>query len=154
MMTVQNPPPGYTGVTPYLVVKDAAAAIAWYERAFGAECLYKMQWGGKIGHAELSLAGGHFMLAEEFPDMGHLSPASRGGTSVSMLVYVSDADAAHARVMAEGATQDFPLETKPWGDRSAQVTDPFGHRWTIATHVEDVSNEEIDRRMAAMAPAS
>jgi PhnB protein len=110
-----------------------------------------MEWGGKVGHAELALGGGHVMLAEEFADMGHLSPRSRGGTSVTMLVYVDDVDAAHARALAEGAKELWPLETKPWGDRSAQIEDPFGHRWTLATHVEDVSNEEIDRRMAAMA---
>lgn len=151
---MDNPPQGYEGVTPYLVVRDAEAAIGWYERALGATCIYRMQFGGKVGHAELKLGGGHFMLAEEFPDMGHLGPASRGGTSVSMLVYVPDADAAHARLVAEGATVDHPLENKPWGDRAVMITDPFGHRWTVATHIEDVSFDELDRRMAAMAPSA
>jgi PhnB protein len=150
MMAVDNPPAGYAGVTPYVIVKDADAAIAWYERALGAECIYRMDWGGKVGHAELKLGGGHFMLAEEFPDLGHLSPLSRGGTTVSMLVYVPDVDAAHDRLIAEGAVANFPLEDKPWGDRVVMVTDPFGHRWTVATHVEDVAFDELDRRMAAM----
>jgi PhnB protein len=151
-MAVENPPAGYAGVTPYIIVAGADDAIAWYERALGAKCLYRMEWGGKVGHAELAIGSGHFMLAEEFPDMGHLSPLTRGGTTVSMLVYVPDVEAAHARLLAEGAREEFPLETKPWGDRAVQVTDPFGHRWTVATHVEDVSYAEIDRRMAAMAP--
>jgi PhnB protein len=150
-MAVANPPAGYSGATPYLIVKGADEAIAWYGRALGAELLYRMEWQGKVGHAELALGGGHVMLAEEFPDMGHLPPASRGGTTVSMLVYVDDVDTAFAQALAQGATEVWPLDTKPWGDRSGQLTDPFGHRWTLATHVEDVSNDEIDRRMAAMA---
>lgn len=148
-MAIQNPPAGYGGVTPYLIVSGADAAIDWYQRALGAKLVYRMEWGGKVGHAELALGDGHVMLADEFPDMGHLSPQSRGGTSVSMLVYVADVDAAHATALAEGATETQPLETKPWGDRAAGIEDPFGHRWTLATHVEDVSHAEIDRRMAA-----
>jgi PhnB protein len=151
-MAVENPPAGYAGVTPYLIVRDADAAIEWYVRALGAELKYRMEWDGKVGHAELAIGGGHVMLASEFPDMGHLGPESRGGTTVSMLVYVDDVDTSYPRALAEGAVEVQPLDTKPWGDRSAQLDDPFGHRWTLATHVEDVSNEEIDRRMAAMQP--
>lgn len=149
-MAVDNPPAGYAGVTPYLIVRDADAAIAWYADALGAKPGYRMEWGGKVGHAELKIGGGHVMLADEFPDHGHLGPQSRGGTTVSMLVYVPDVDKAHARAMAAGAVEKEPLETKVWGDRSAQIIDPFGHHWTLATHVEDVPNDEIDRRMAAM----
>ena len=149
-MTVQNPPDGYVGVTPYLTVSDADAAIGWYVRALGAELKYRMAWNGKVGHAELAIGGGHFMLADEFPDMDVMGPQSRGGTTVGMLVYVADVDLAHHRALTEGAKELQPLDTKPWGDRSAQIVDPFGHRWTLATHVEDVSYEETDARMAKM----
>lgn len=149
-MTVQNPPEGYAGVTPYLIVKGADDAIAWYQQALGAELVYRMDWNGAVGHAELNIAGGFVMLADEFPDMGHLGPKSRGGTTVSLLIYVDDADAAHARALAAGAEERQPLDTKPWGDRSAQIEDPFGHRWTLATHVEDVAWAELDQRMKGM----
>ena len=146
-MTVQNPPEGYAGVTPYLSVADADAAIDWYVRALDAKLKYRMEWNGKVGHAELAIGGGHFMLADEFPDMDILGPDSRGGTTVSLLVYVPDVDLAHHQALAAGARELHPLDTKPWGDRSVQIVDPFGHRWTLATHVEDVSNAEIDARM-------
>ena len=148
---VENPPKGYAGVTSYLVVRDADAALAWYAKALGAEFVYRMEWHGKVGHAEMAIAGGHFMLSDEFPDMGLLSPLSRGGGTVSMLVYVPDADAAHAQALAEGATEVQPVKTQPWGDRAGQLQDPFGHRWTLATHVENVPWDELDRRMAAAA---
>jgi len=114
---VENPPKGYAGVTPYLVVRDADAALAWYAKALGAEFIYRMEWGGKVGHAEMAIAGGHFMLADEFPDLGLLSPLSRGGGTASMLVYVPDADAAHARALAEGATEIQPVKTQPCSTR-------------------------------------
>jgi PhnB protein len=148
-MAVQNPPAGYAGVTPYLTVASADDAIAWYQRALGAHLVYRMEWQGKVGHAELALGGGHVMLADEYPAMDILGPGSRGGTTVSLLLYVDDADAARARAIAEGATELQPLGDQPWGDRSCQIRDPFGHRWTLATHVEDVSWDEIDRRMTA-----
>ena len=150
-MTVRNPPEGYAGVTPYLTVADADAAIDWYVRALGAELKYRMEWNSKVGHAELAIGGGHFMLADEFPDMDMMGPGSRGGTTVGLLVYVPDVDLAYHRALAEGAKELHPLDNKPWGERSAQIVDPFGHRWTLATHVEDVSNAEIDARMAKMA---
>lgn len=148
-MPVANPPEGYAGVTPYLIVRDADAALAWYEAALGARRIYRMEWGGKVGHAEMALGGGHFMLADEFEEMDFLSPATRGGTTVSLLVYVDDVDAAVAAALAQGARELDPVADKPWGDRSGQIVDPFGHRWTIATHIEDVSWDEVDRRMAA-----
>ncbi|TPE61212.1 VOC family protein [Sandaracinobacter neustonicus] len=153
-MTVQNPPEGYVGVTPYLTVSDADAAIGWYVRALGAELKYRMAWNGKVGHAELAIGGGHFMLADEFPDMGMLGPGSRGGTTVRMLVYVPDVDLAFHQAVTEGAKELYPLENKPWGDRSVQILDPFGHCWTLATHVEDVAYAEVDARMAAMGDQS
>lgn len=151
-MTVKNPPEGYAGVTPYLIVDDGDKAIAWYQKALGAALVYRMAFGDKVGHAEMTLGGGHFMLAGEFPDMGFQSPLSRGGTTVSMLVYVPDVDSAFAHAILEGATEFQPLQTQLWGDRSAQLVDPFGHRWTLATHVEDVPWDELDRRMADYQP--
>ncbi len=151
-MAVKNPPDGYAGVTPYLIVDDGDKAIAWYRAALGAELVYRMEWGGKVGHAEMTLGGGHFMLAGEYPEMGFVSPHGRGGTTVSLLVYVADVDDAFAHALAEGATLFQPLQTQPWGDRSAQVVDPFGHRWTLATHVEDVPWDELDRRIASQQP--
>jgi PhnB protein len=148
-MPVANPPDGYAGVTPYLVVRDADAALDWYEGALGARRIYRMEWNGKVGHAELALGGGHFMLAEEYPEMGFLSPPALGGTTVSLLVYVEDVDRAMAQALTRGARELQPVSDKPWGDRSGQIIDPFGHRWTLATHIEDVSWDEIDRRMAA-----
>ena len=147
-MAVRNPPEGYAGVTPYLSVRNADEAIAWYQKALGAELVYRMEWNGKVGHAELKLGGGFVMLADEFADMGILGPESRGGTTVSLLLYVADANAAFAAALAAGARQVHPVDMKPWGDLSGQIDDPFGHRWTLATHVEDVSFEEIDERMA------
>lgn len=149
-MAVKNPPEGYAGVTPYLTVGDAEAAIDWYQRALGAELKYKMPWNGKVGHAELAIGGGHFMLADEFPDMNMLGPKGLGGTPVRMLVYVPDVDSAHERAVAAGATVLWPMEDKPWGDRSVQMQDPFGHIWTLSTHIEDVSYAEVDAQMAAI----
>lgn len=149
-MTIASPPAGHAGVTPYLSVAGADEAIAWYQRALGASLVYRMEWQGKVGHAELALAGGHVMLADEYAEMDFLGPQSRGGTTVSLLLYVADVDAVHARALSEGAAEIFPPELKPWGDRSSQISDPFGHRWTLATRVEEVPWDELDRRMAAM----
>lgn len=147
-MAVKNPPEGYEGVTPYLSVKDADEAIAWYQKALGAELVYRMEWQGKVGHAELKLGGGFVMLADEYPDLESVSPTTLGGTTVSLLLYVPDVDSAFATALAAGAKQQHPVDTKPWGDRSGQIVDPYGHRWTLATHVEDVSFGELDERMA------
>lgn len=147
-MAVKNPPAGFEGVTPYLTVGSADEAIAWYRKALGAELVYRMEWNGRVGHAELKLGGGCVMLADEFPDMEGVSPATLGGTTVSLLVYVRDVDSAFATALAAGARQLHPVDLKPWGDRSGQIIDPYGHRWTLATHVEDVSFEEVDKRLA------
>jgi PhnB protein len=150
-MAVENPPKGHEGVTPYLSVRDADRAIAWYGKVLGATCGYRMEWGGKVGHADLAIGGARFMLSEEYPDRGSVGPQTLGGTSVSLLLYVPDVDATMALAVAEGATEERPASDQPWGDRSGWIVDPFGHRWTLATHQEDVSNEELDRRFAAMA---
>ena len=145
-MAVQNPPAGYAGVIPYLCVADGEAAIGWYQRVLGAELVSRMDTQGKVGHAELKISGGHFMLAGEFEGM-NASPGTLGGTSVQMLVYVEDPDAIHAKALAEGATMTKPVADQPWGDRMGGFTDPFGHGWSVARHIEDVSPEEMTRRM-------
>lgn len=146
----QNPPAGWPSLSPYLVVRDAAAAIAFYVEAFGAREHYRLPMGDRIGHAELSVGDSPLMLADEFPERGYLGPASHGGTTVSLLLYVDAVDAAFARALAAGATAESAPADQFYGDRSGTLLDPFGHRWTLATHVEDVTPDEMQRRMAAM----
>ena len=150
-MAVAPIPPGYAGVTPYLIVRDAAQAIDFYKRAFGAtEALRLLYPDGKVAHAELAIGQGFVMLAEEMDAMGYRGPQSLGGTPVSLLVYVPDVDAAFARAVAAGATAQRPVADQFYGDRSGVLVDPFGHVWSLATHQEDVSAEEMSRRMQAM----
>ena len=144
-----NPiPEGYHSVTPYLVVDDAKAAIDFYARAFGAEELFRLPMGERIGHAEIRIRDSIIMLADEFPEMGHLGPNSRGGTTVSLMIYVEDVDSAFARAIEAGATEKRAVEDQFWGDRMGTLTDPFGHMWSLASHVEEVPPEEMQRRMA------
>ena len=148
-------PAGYAGVTPYLIVRGAAKALEFYQRALGASELMRFPMpDGQIAHAEMKIGQGIVMLADESPDQGYKSPQSLGGTPVSMMVYVPDVDALFARATAAGAAVRQPLKNQFYGDRSATIADPFGHVWTIATHVEDVSPEEMQRRMSAMAPGT
>jgi PhnB protein len=150
---VQPIPAGYAGVTPYLIIRGAARALDFYKSAFGAAELMRFPTpDGKIGHAEMKIGEGVFMLADESPEEGHKSPASFGGSPVSMMFYVTDVDALFARATAAGAVVKRPIENQFYGDRTATIADPFGHTWTIATHVEDVTPEEMRRRMAAMGP--
>lgn len=142
-------PDGYHSVTPYLIVDDANAAIDFYKRAFGATELFRLPMGDKVGHAEIKIGDSHVMLADEFPDMGHLGPKSRGGTTVSLLLYVNDVDSAFRKAIAEGATEEKPLEDQFWGDRMGTLADPFGHQWSLATHTEDVPPQELESRMKA-----
>jgi PhnB protein len=143
-------PEGYHSATPYLIVKDAARAIEFYKRAFGATELLRMAApGGKIGHAEIKIGDSPIMLADEVPDMGALSPESLGGTPVSILLYVEDVDAVFNQAIAAGAKVQRPVKDQFYGDRTGGVTDPFGHVWYVATHKEDVSPEEMRKRAAA-----
>jgi PhnB protein len=143
-------PDGYHTVTPYLIVKDAARAIDFYKAAFGATELLRMEDGnGKIGHAEIKIGDSPIMLAEEHPDMGFVGPESLGGTPVSILLYVEDVDALAEQAIAAGATVTEPVTDKFYGDRMGSFLDPFGHRWHIGTHKEDISPEEMEKRMAA-----
>ena len=150
---VQPIPAGYAGVTSYLIVRHAARAIDFYKQAFGATELMRFPGpDGKIGHAEIKIGEGVVMLADESPERGHKSPQALGGTPVSLMFYVPDVDARFAKAVAAGATIMNPLKDQFYGDRSGTITDPFGHVWTIATHSEDVSAEEMQRRLAAMMP--
>ncbi|WCD89439.1 hypothetical protein KPP03845_105860 [Streptomyces xanthophaeus] len=146
-MTVQPVPEGYPRVTPYLCVDGAAAAIDFYVSVLGARERMRMAApGGRIGHAELELGSSVIMLADEHPDIGFRSPKSVGGTPVTLHVYVEDVDAVFLAALARGATGLRPLRDEFYGDRTGQFEDPFGHRWSIATHIEDVPPDEMERR--------
>ncbi len=147
-----NPiPDGFHTVTPYLTVRNAAKAIEFYQRAFGAEERSRMPMGdGKIGHAEISIGNSIVMLSDEFPDCGNHSPEALNGSPVGFAIYVEDVDAAFKRAVDAGATVKEPLKDQFWGDRSGSVVDPFGHKWTLLTHVEEVSPEEMKKRMDQM----
>jgi PhnB protein len=146
-VAVKPIPEGYHTLTPYLIVKGAAAALEFYAKALGAQELFRMaDPSGKVGHAEMKIGDSPFMLADEFPEMGAVAPPAGGGHSVSFLVYVPDVDAAFARALAAGAKAVRPVQDQFYGDRSGTLEDPFGHQWTLATHVEDVSPEEMERR--------
>lgn len=142
-------PEGYHTATPYLIVHDAAAAIDFYKQAFGAVEHHRMEERGHIGHAEIRIGDSPIMLADEHPEISALGPASLGGSPVGILLYVKDVDAVFKRAVAAGATVERPLADQFYGDRMGGVKDPFGHRWYIATHVENVSREEMQRRMTA-----
>lgn len=149
-MPVSPIPEGYHTVTPYLILKDAAAAIEFYKKALGAVELFRMEApGGKIGHAEIRIGDSPVMLADEYPDMGYKGPESLGGTSVSLMVYVADVDKIYAQAIAAGGKELRPLQNQFYGDRSGTLSDPFGHMWTISSHVEDVSEEEMAKRAEA-----
>lgn len=151
MSKVPWKPDGYHVVTPYLTLRDAAAAVAFYQRAFGAELLLKLTTpDGKFAHAEIRIGDSHLMMAEEDPAWGNRSPESLEGSPVSFMVYVPDADAAFARAIAAGCTEVRPVEDQFYGDRTGTLKDPFGYQWSIGTHVEEVSEAEGQRRMEAL----
>jgi uncharacterized glyoxalase superfamily protein PhnB len=143
-MSASPTPAGYHTVTPALIVRDAARAIEFYQRAFGAEELSRMPGpDGTIMHAEIRIGDSVVMLGEENEQWGTRSPLSTQGNPGSLHLYVPDADAAFARALEAGATVRYPLEDAFWGDRYGKVTDPFGHEWGIATHVKDLTPEEM-----------
>lgn len=145
-------PEGYHSITPYLIISGAAAAIDFYKKAFGASELFRMDAeGGKIGHAEIKIGDSIIMLADEHPDMGYRGPQSLGGTPVTILLYVENADAVFARALDAGGKQMRPMQDQFYGDRSGSLADPFGHVWHVATHKEDVPMEEMQRRATAQA---
>ena len=144
-------PDGYHTATPYLIVTGAARALEFYKQVFGATEVVRMDGpGGKVIHAEIKIGDSHIMLADEFPEMDALSPQSIGGTPVSLMLYFEDADAVTARAVSAGAKVLRPVQDQFYGDRCGTIVDPFGHKWTIATHKEDLSPEEIQKRAAVL----
>jgi len=154
MANVKPIPEGYHSVTPYLIVSGAADALEYYKKAFGAVELFRMDHGGKIGHAELKIGDSPIMLADEYPEMGYRSPKALGGTPVSIMIYVEDVDTVYKQAIAAGGSELKALQDQFYGDRSGTLTDPFGHVWNIATHKEDVSEEEMTKRLASVHGAS
>lgn len=150
--SVKPIPDGYPTLTPYLIVRGGAQAIAFYQRAFGAQERYRIPGpdGKTVGHAELTIGDALIMLADETPGMGNRSPQSLAGTPVGFALYVENVDAAFERAVAAGASVLRPLENQFYGDRAGTVTDPFGHQWSLMTHIEDVSPEEMQKRAAAV----
>ena len=147
-----NPiPDTYPRVMPYLYIDGAQAAIDFYADVLGADVRMTMPGpDGKIGHGQLSIGGSVIMLADEFPDMGVRGPKSIGGSPVAIHVYVDDVDATFERALSAGATVLRPVEDKFYGDRDGEFEDPFGHRWSIASHIEDLSPEEMERRLGQL----
>ncbi len=144
-------PEGYESVSPYLIVKDAARAIDFYTQAFGATELMRYDDDGKIAHAEIRIGKGIVMLADEYPDRGFTGPKPGEPSAVSLMMYVDDVDAVVAKAEKAGATIERPVADQFYGDRAGGIVDPFGHRWHIATHVEDVAPEEMAERAAKAA---
>ena len=150
-MAVNPIPEGYPQVIPYLSIQGAGKAIDFYSNVFGFEEIVRM--GGpedKIGHAEMKLGDSVIMLSDEMPDMGNKSPKTIGGSPVTVCLYVEDVDSIYKKAIDNGATEITPLDNQFYGDRSGQFEDPFGHRWNVSSHVEDVSPEEMEKRMAEM----
>jgi len=145
-------PEGYHTATPYLIIKGASDAIEFYKKVFGATELMRIPGAteGSVGHAEIKIGNSIIMLADEHPEMGYLGPKSIGGTATGIMLYVEDADGVARKAEAAGAKITRAVEDKFYGDRSGSLEDPFGHVWHVSTHVEDVSEEEMQRRAAAM----
>ena len=149
MANVKPIPEGYHSVTPYLIIDGAAAAIDFYKKAFGATELFRMEHQGKIGHAEIRIGDSPVMLADQQPSMGYVGPKELSGTPVSLMIYVEDVDKIYRQAISAGGLELKPLQDQFYGDRSGTLKDPYGHVWTIATHKEDVTPAEMDKRIAA-----
>jgi PhnB protein len=147
---VKAVPDGYHAVTPYLIVAGAARAIEFYKQAFGATERMRMERQGKVGHAELQIGDSCVMLADEFPEMNIRAPQAGGGSAVSIHLYIAGVDDVVKRAVDLGATLKRPIEDQFYGDRMGTIVDPFGHTWHVSTHIEDVTPEEMRKRMAAM----
>jgi uncharacterized glyoxalase superfamily protein PhnB len=140
-------PNGFHTITPHLVIKGAAKAIEFYKKVFGATSVMCMEMpGGKVGHAELKIGDSHVFLADEFPEMGACAPAPGTSSPVTIGVYTEDCDKVFNAAVAEGAKVGMPPMDMFWGDRYCKFTDPFGHNWSVATHIEDVPPEELEKR--------
>ena len=145
-MAAKFMPSGYHALTPSVVVDNAAKAMDFYSNAFGAKETYRLPMGDRIAHAELQIGDSRFMLSDEFKDWDALSPKTRGGPTGGMLIYVPDADAAIDKAVKAGAKVVQPAEDQFWGDRMGTVVDPFGHKWMLGTHIEDVPPDEMEKR--------
>lgn len=139
-------PEGYRTLTPYLIVDDANKALEFYKDALGATELFRFEDKGKVGHAEMQIGDSRFMLADEYPDMGTYSPKHYKGSPISLMIYVENVDFTAEQATKAGMKIDRPVANQFYGDRSGNFIDPFGHVWTISTHVEDVSPEEMEKR--------
>jgi len=149
-MKINPIPQGYEGSTPYLCCKDAAGLIEFYQKAYDAREIYRLNMpDGKIGHAEIQIAGGRIMLSDEFPDWGCLSPLTIGGSATTIMIYVEDVDSFAERAIAAGAKVLMPVKDQFYGDRNCKLQDPSGHLWMFGTHIEDVSPEELQKRSDA-----
>ena len=149
-MTAKSIPDGYHTATPYLIVQNAAEAISFYQQAFGAtELIRLIAPNGAIGHAEVKIGNSPIMLADESPDEGFRGPHTLGGSAVSILLYVEDVDALFDQALVAGAKALRPVKDQFYGDRAGTLEDPFGHVWTLATHKEDLSSDEINQRAEA-----
>jgi PhnB protein len=154
-MAVKPIPDGYGSVTPYLIVNGASKALDYYKMAFGAQELMRFDGpNGSIMHAEFQIGSSRLMIADESPDMGYKSPQTIGGSGTSLMLYVDDVDSTFERAITGGAKVMQAVTNQFYGDRTGSLTDPFGHIWTIATHVEDVSEEEMQKRMEAASRAN
>lgn len=150
MNKVKPIPDGYHTVTPYLTIRNAATALDFYKRAFGADEIFRIaNPQGKVGHAEIRIGDSAIMLCDEFPEMGAQGPESIGGTPVMMHLYVEDVDALVERAVNAGGKLERPVADQFYGDRAGLVVDPFGHKWWISTHVEDVPPDELKKRSEA-----
>ena len=148
-MSKNKIPEGFHSITPYLIAKNAKSALAFYQKAFNAIKTLELNTpDGGIAHAELKIGDSHFMLTEEYPDMGFIGPASLGGAGVSLMLYTEDVDALFAQVVKEGGEVLRPIEDQFYGDRAGTLKDPFGHVWTISSHIEDLTEEQLNQRMA------
>ena len=142
-------PEGYHTIVPYLLVRNAAAALEYYKKAFGAKEIMRFEMGGRIGHADMTIGDSHFMLADEHPEMGYVGPETLGGTTFGMALYVDNVDELFQRAIDAGGKVERDVADQFYGDRTGTLLDPFGHKWSISTHVEDVSEEEMERRAKA-----
>jgi PhnB protein len=150
-VSVKPIPEGYHSVTPYLIVDGAAKALEFYKKAFGAKELFRMPGpGGKLMHAEFQVGNSRVMMADEHPEMSYRGPKSVGGTTVSLCIYTENVDSLFDKAIAAGAKVQRPVQDQFYGDRTGTLEDPFGHVWSIMMHKEDVSPEEMERRMKAM----
>jgi len=148
-MPVKPIPEGYHSVTPYLIIDDATRALEFYKRAFGAVEKFRMPApGGRIGHAEITIGDSTIMLADEYPSMGARSAKTMGGSPMFLMIYIEDVDKMVAQAVAAGGTLKRPVANQFYGDRTGSVEDPFGYQWYLATHVEDVPPDELERRSA------